>query len=67
MKADKSGYHQLVRNATLRPQRLKVFNGPPLVNSGAQMVIIGLKHLYGMGLTNKDLVPVSMKISAANS
>merc|ERR1712089_68937 len=38
-----------------------------LVNSGAQMVIIGLKHLYGMGLTKKDLVPVSMKIKAANS
>ena len=31
------------------------------------MVVIGLKHLYGMGLTKKDLVPVSMKIRAANS
>ena len=67
MKADKSGYDQLVRNATLRPERLKVFNGPRLVDSGAQMVVIGLKHLYGMGLTNKHLVPVSIKISAANS
>ena len=31
------------------------------------MVVIGLKHLYGMGLTKKDLVPVNVKIKAANS
>ena len=31
------------------------------------MVVIGLKHLYGMGLSKKDLVPVNMKIKAANS
>merc|ERR1712041_1357 len=67
MEADKSGYDQLVKNIVLKPEKLKVFNSPGLVDSGAQMVVIGLKHLYGMGLTRKDLVPVNMKISAANS
>merc|ERR1712120_114489 len=67
MEADKSGYDQLLKNVVLKPERLRVFNGPGLVDSGAQMVVIGLKHLYGMGLTKKDLIPVNMKISAANS
>merc|ERR1711895_70769 len=67
MEADKSGYDQLMKNVTLKSERLRVYNGPGLVDSGAQMVVIGLKHLYGMGLTKKDLVPVSMKIKAANS
>ena len=67
MEADKSGYDQLMKNVTLKPGKLRVYNGPGLVDSGAQMIVIGLKHLYGMGLTKKDLVPVSMKIKAANS
>ena len=28
IEADKSGYDQLVKNVVLRPERLKVFNGP---------------------------------------
>merc|ERR1712082_179162 len=56
-----------MKNVSLKPGKLKVCNGPGLVDSGAQMVVIGLKHLYGMGLTKKDLVPVSMKIKAENS
>merc|ERR1711989_125743 len=67
IEADKSGYDQLAKKVALKPERLKVFNSPGLVDSGAQMVVIGKKHLYGMGLTKKDLVPVNMKISAANS
>merc|ERR1711895_420582 len=56
-----------MKKVTLKPGKLKVYNGPGLVDSGAQIVVIGLKHLYGMGLTKKDLVPVSMRIKAANS
>ena len=67
MEADKSGYDQMMKNVVLKPEKLKVFNTSGLVDSGAQMVVIGLKHLYGMGLTKKDLIPVNMKISAANS
>merc|ERR1712115_710362 len=67
MEADKTGYDQLMKSNTIRPERLKVYNGPGLVDSGAQLVVIGLKHLYGMGLSKKDLVPVNMKIKAANS
>ena len=46
MEADRSGYDQLMKNVTLKPERLKVYNGPGLVDSGAQLVVIGLKHLY---------------------
>merc|ERR1711989_165036 len=62
-----TGYEQLAKKLTLKPGKLKVYNGPGLVDSGAQMVVIGLKHLYGMGLSRRDLVPVGMKIKAANS
>ena len=67
MEADKTGYDQLMKDKTIRPGKLKVWNGPGLVDSGAQLVVIGLSHLYGMGLSKKDLVPVNMKIKAANS
>merc|ERR1712115_452583 len=67
MEADKTGYDQLMKSNTIRPERLKVYNGPGLVDSGAQLVVIGLSHLYGMGLSKKDLVPVNMKIKAGNS
>ena len=48
MEADKLGYDQLMKNVSLKPERLRVYNGPGLVDSGARMVVIGLKHLYGM-------------------
>ena len=40
IEADKSGYDQLVKNFTLKPERLKVYNGPGLVDSGAQLVVM---------------------------
>ena len=33
MEADNSGYDQLMKSVTLRPERLKVYNGPGLVDS----------------------------------
>ena len=33
MEADRSGYDQLMKNVTLKPERLKVYNGPGLVDS----------------------------------
>merc|ERR1711867_209587 len=35
MEADKTGYNQLMKNNAIRPGKLKVYNGPGLVDSGA--------------------------------
>ena len=37
-----------------------------LADTGAQMVVMGLNIIYALGIRKKDLVPVGMKIKAAN-
>ena len=37
------------------------------VDTGAQVVVVDMKALYSMGLGKKHIIPVGMKIKAANT
>ena len=62
---DKSGYDELNIGINL-PQLVQETNCRGLVDTGAQMVVVGLETIHAMGLTKANLIPVGMKIKAAN-
>ena len=49
------------------PENWRTTVSKSLVDTGAQMVVIDLKTVYSMGLAKKNLIPVGMKIKAANT
>ena len=61
------GYKQL--NLPLRPSRdiCTARNQPGLADTGAQTVAAGMGLVHSLGLKRKDLIPVSLQLSAANS
>ena len=48
------------------PKRCKYFSAEALTDTGAQMVVISPKIVQSMGLSSKNIIPVKMKIKAAN-
>ena len=66
MQPDLDGYNEL--NLYPRPpENCRTTVSKSLVDTGAQMVVIDLKTVYSMGLAKKNLIPVGMKIKAANT
>ena len=63
---DVGGYLDLGVNPQ-PPKKCKSTNVKSLVDTGAQMVVIGINTVYAMGLARKDLIPVGMSIKAANT
>jgi len=66
MVPDIEGYEEL--NLEIRPPpKHKSTSSKGLVDTGAQMVVVGIKTVYAMGLGRKNIMPVGMKIKAANT
>ena len=63
---DIDGYNEL-KLKTRPPIKCKQTECCGLVDTGAQMVSMGLQTVYAMGLGRKHIVPVGMKIKAANT
>ena len=65
VRPDRSAYTdlQLQRNF---PEKTKEVQGVGLADTGAQMVVMGPGTIHAMGMRKKDLIPVEMKIKAAN-
>ena len=58
---DIAGYQELRLSHKINCNiKKKECNG--LVDTGAQMVVIGIKTAYSMGLSRRNLIPVGMKI-----
>ena len=49
------------------PQKSRKTYTKSLVDTGAQMVVMGIKTVYAMGLGRKHIIPVGMTIKAANT
>ena len=49
------------------PKKTKEISRPALVDTGAQMVVMGMDDVHKMGLSKSSLIPVKLKIKAANS
>ena len=63
---DTDGYEEL--NLEIKPPvRVKSSQVNALVDTGAQMVVMGIKTVYSMGMGRKHIMPVGMKIKAANT
>ena len=63
---DIDGYEEL-NLQTRPPSKHKTTNTKALVDTGAQMVVMGIKTVYAMGLGRKHIMPVGMTIKAANT
>ena len=63
---DIEGYEEL-RLDKKPPPKHKITSTKALVDTGAQMVVMGLKTVYAMGLGKKNIMPVGMTIKAANT
>ena len=63
---DVQGYEELDLQPR-PPQKYKVTKSKSLVDTGAQMVVMGIRTVYSMGLSRKHIIPVGMTIKAANT
>ena len=63
---DTNGYEEL-KLETKPPARVKSSQVNALVDTGAQMVVMGIKTVYSMGMGKKHIMPVGMRIKAANT
>ena len=61
-----SGYKELNLMGKL-PSYIHDISCKALVDTGAQMVVLGLNTVHKMGLKQENLVPVGLKIKAANT
>ena len=62
---DPQGYQELAPQIIL-PQQIKAYRSNALADTGAQMVVIGENMITAMGLKREHVIPVKMKIKAAN-
>ena len=60
------GYKELKWENRL-PKKIKKISSTALVDTGAQMVVMGIEDVHKMGLRKSNLIPVKLKIKAANS
>ena len=63
---DSDGYEEM-NLETRPPPNPKATETNALVDTGAQMVVMGVKTVYAMGMGKKHIMPVGMKIKAANT
>ena len=63
---DVAGYDEL-KLQPKPPLKHKATTSRSLVDTGAQMVVMGVKTVYAMGLGKKNIIPVGMTIRAANT
>ena len=63
---DNDGYEELQLERRPPPKH-KATQANALVDTGAQMVVMGIRTVYGMGLGKKHIMPVGMTIKAANT
>ena len=49
------------------PSKYKATITRALADTGEQMVVMGIKAVYAMGLGRKNIIPVGMNIKAANT
>ena len=63
---DVDGYEELDLLPRPSPKH-KSTSTKSLVDTGAQMVVMGIKTVYAMGLGRKNIIPVGMTIKAANT
>ena len=61
-----SGYEELNWKGKF-PKSVKKINTKALVDTGAQMVVIGMNTVHSMGLRKNNLIPVGLRIKAANT
>ena len=66
LELDMEGYEELQLQPR-PPSCHKSCDSTALVDTGAQMVVVDLKTVYSMGLGKKHVIPVGMKIKAANT
>ena len=60
----KEGYEQASMPA---PQRPRTVSSHALLDTGAQMVVIGIDLVHRLGVTKREMFPVTSGIKAANS
>ena len=63
---DTKGYDELKLDRR-PPPKIRDTETSALVDTGAQMVVMGLRTVYQMGLGKKHIIPVGMTIKAANT
>ena len=61
---DLGGYAELKLNDKM-PSNSQAVSSEALVDTGAQMVVLGIDLIHNMGLGKGDLIPVGMRIKAA--
>ena len=66
IKPEIQGYKELNWDIKL-PRKVKELSSSALVDTGAQMVVIGIDHVHKMGMCKSNLIPVKLRIKAANS
>ena len=62
---DRGGYNELNLSDKI-PRNSKAISCQALVDTGAQMVVLGTDLIHSMGVEKNDLIPVGMRIKAAN-
>ena len=63
---DIEGYEELKLDRR-PPPKYKSTDTNALVDTGAHLVVMGIRTVYGMGLGRKHIIPVGMTIKAANT
>jgi len=62
---DDDGYRQLGHKLIVN-HPLKTIAIPAMADTGCQSCLVGFRQIQQLGLTKKDLIPVSMRMCAAN-